>query len=710
MNIPTPGNDTLSGSAGDTLAGGLGDDLYQLGSHDITVIEQPGEGNDKIELRDDTYTGVIAVPLNVETLVLIGRFNNMQAQGNAQDNAIYGNNTGNDTIDGGAGNDYIQGDFAYFYGSNSWSSWTGNDLLHGGDGNDVLWGDQRAGFGNGNDTLYGDAGNDTLYGEGGNDLLYGGEGNDLLTGGETMAGGAGDDSYLLARYGGIGTVVESPVAGETNTIQLGAGVLPSQVDLAREGNDLVFRITGYASSQLAVKDYFAASTPPVARAVFEDGTVWDASVFAAAPNGASQQGLYVVGTASADNLEGRAGNDTFDGMAGWDNIAGGGGDDYLLGGGGNDNLSGGDGNDRLDGGFDNDNLSGGAGNDTLIGDQGYDVFQGGAGDDVIDPGTDYNRLSFFVGDGHDVVRGLPGSTNIYVSGLGIDLASYFYYVPNAPVRGLQASELAFTRAGDNLVITVKANGESITVEGWFVPDAAGNYQQLELQTTDHDWYNADILAAMASGQGEGGGGTPGTPGTVGTEAADTLAGTAGDDLLWGRGGNDLLQGGAGNDFLNGELGNDSLVGGTGDDMLIVDSTGDVVTELAGEGSDTVQSYVDYTLGANVENLVLIGDIARTGTGNGGDNRITGNAQANRLDGGNGADTIDGGGGADTLLGGRGADVLVVRSGLEHVDGGAGSDVLRIDAALAAWNVGALANGTIAGIETIDLRNGTATQL
>ena len=36
----------------------------------------------------------------------------------------------------------------------------------------------------------------------------------------------------------------------------------------------------------------------------------------------------------------------------------------------------------------------------------------------------------------------------------------------------------------------------------------------------------------------------------------------------------------------------------------VDDSGDVVTENANEGIDTVQSSVDYTLSANVENLTL----------------------------------------------------------------------------------------------------------
>ena len=57
-------------------------------------------------------------------------------------------------------------------------------------------------------------------------------------------------------------------------------------------------------------------------------------------------------------------------------------------------------------------------------------------------------------------------------------------------------------------------------------------------------------------------------------------------------------------MLNGGRGNDTLAGGAGNDTYWVDSTGDRITEGASAGTDTVMAAVDWTLGANLENLIL----------------------------------------------------------------------------------------------------------
>ncbi|MBA1157513.1 glycoside hydrolase family 113 [Microvirga mediterraneensis] len=186
----------------------------------------------------------------------------------------------------------------------------------------------------------------------------------------------------------------------------------------------------------------------------------------------------------------------------------------------------------------------------------------------------------------------------------------------------------------------------------------------------------------------------------GTDNADYLIGGIGNDTLNGAGGNDTLAGGDGADRLNGGLGDDRLVGGigndtmsggTGNDYYFVDSTRDNVTELANEGSDTVESSVAYTLGSNIENLVLTGSANLSGTGNTLNNILVGNAGSNLLSAGGGNDTLDGGSNAaakiDTLAGGAGDDLYLVRNASDVVReyAGDGSDTVQtaLDYALGA---------------------------
>jgi len=58
-----------------------------------------------------------------------------------------------------------------------------------------------------------------------------------------------------------------------------------------------------------------------------------------------------------------------------------------------------------------------------------------------------------------------------------------------------------------------------------------------------------------------------------------------------------ITGTSGNNTLDGGAGVDAMAGGAGNDTYIVDNTADVVTELAGAGTDSVIASADYTLSA-----------------------------------------------------------------------------------------------------------------
>ncbi|WP_338665727.1 glycerophosphodiester phosphodiesterase family protein [Pararoseomonas sp. SCSIO 73927] len=147
-----------------------------------------------------------------------------------------------------------------------------------------------------------------------------------------------------------------------------------------------------------------------------------------------------------------------------------------------------------------------------------------------------------------------------------------------------------------------------------------------------------------------------------------LRGASDADVIGNALGNRLL-GGSGDNRLLGGAGADTMEGGEGDDAYQVDDAGDVIIEGAGAGYDRVTALIDYTLGDNIEKLMVEG-AARTGTGNALNNRILANAVDT---------TLYGLGGNDALVGRGGDDLLVGGTGLNRLTGGGGADRFRLDA-------------------------------
>jgi parallel beta-helix repeat protein len=157
-----------------------------------------------------------------------------------------------------------------------------------------------------------------------------------------------------------------------------------------------------------------------------------------------------------------------------------------------------------------------------------------------------------------------------------------------------------------------------------------------------------------------------------------------NNMISGTGQADTLVGSSGNDTLDGDLGADTMTGGNGNDIYVVDNAFDRVVETNTSTSqiDTVLASISWTLGANLENLVLTGVSNISGTGNERYNFITGNAANNVLDGAAGADSMSGGDGNDTYYVDN-ADDTVIETNSNAAPGGIDS----VHSTLAAYTLG-----------------------
>jgi Ca2+-binding RTX toxin-like protein len=193
--------------------------------------------------------------------------------------------------------------------------------------------------------------------------------------------------------------------------------------------------------------------------------------------------------------------------------------------------------------------------------------------------------------------------------------------------------------------------------------------------------------------------------SYGNETNYVLYGTLNNNTLNGGAGNDTLNGGAGVDTLIGGAGVDTLIGGLGNDIYVVDSTNDTIIELSGQGTDTIQSSVTFSIATltNIENLTLTGSTAINGTGNTGNNVITGNSGNNILTDNNGNDTLNGGAGVDTLIGGLGNDTYIVNSTTDTITelSGQGTDTIQSSVTFSIAALTNIENLTLTGTAAIN---------
>jgi Ca2+-binding RTX toxin-like protein len=639
---------------------------------------------------------------------------------------------GADTMAGTEGADSLFG----FHGNDSIRGLAGNDVIDAGDGNDTIDG------GSGGGALYGGAGNDSAVGGSGQDFVYGGGGSD------TLRGGGGDDYLIADREQGATTPQD--LAGTLNYLY---GEDGNDNLIGGAGDDVMDGGTGVDTIE---------GGDGADRIVYDAQDYW---ALGGSYNGgdSSTNDTLVLRTAVDVNLENY---DVIEGgglTSGFEHVdastvtaavlmAGNMLDNNLVGGTANDTLAGGYGNDVLDGRNGNDSMEGGAGDDTFYvnaaGDIANDDLGGGTdtvystiGSTTLSANVENLRIlatvnangtgnaldnTIWAGTGNNVMNGLGGIDTVSYADATAGITASLAFTGAQATGGsrndtlLNFENLVGSAYGDNLAGNALANVITGNAGNDTIDGGAGDDQLdggLGNDTLSYATATGGITVVLAHTVAQATGGS----GLDTIAGFENLVGSAYNDNLTGSSVANRIEGGAGNDSLNGVGGADTLVGGAGDDTYYIENAGDVVTELAGEGIDLVNSSLAANvLGANVENLRLLSNAAANATGNtldnvlfagNGDNvlngstgndtanfqyaatgvtvnlayttaqatggsgtdtlvnienltgsanadTLRGNALANRIDGGNQSDWLLGGGGQDTMVGGTGADIFV----------------------------------------------------
>ena len=704
-------NDTLFGGAGaDTLTGGIGKDtLSYVGSATGVTVNLATNIVSGGDAAGDTISGFESIR---------GSSNGDTLTGDSGDNTIEGSN-GNDTIEGGGGTDILIGgngtDTLRYAGSATGvtidiavNTATGGDAT-----GDTVSGFERVTGSSSGDTLTGNNVINTLNGGAGDDTIEGGAGADTLIGGDDtdtlsyagstlgvtvnlatniVSGGDAAGDVISDFEAVIGSVKADFLTGSAGADTLDGGLGNDTIEGGAGADTLIggedFDTLSYAGSTLGV-------TVNLATNIVSGGDA--AGDVISGFNG-------ILGSSSADILIGFSNNNTLDGGAGDDIIDGGAGADALIGGNGTDTLSYAASATGVTVNLATNSASGGnAAGDTITG---FEAVIGSSSADILTGDIGSNTLDGRAGN--DTIEG-SASADVLIGGIGTDTLSYAGSATGVTV---------------NLATNIVSDGDAAgdTISGF----------EVVIGSSSADILTGDITSnTLDGGDGndtiDGGAGADALIGGIGTDtlsyagsatgvtvnlatnivsggdaAGDTVSGfeavigSSSADILTGNSTANTLTGSAGSDRLNGGAGADTMIGGIGNDIYTVSVLTDVVTELTGEGTDTIRSAITYSLvdtdgargnGGNVENLTLTGIAAINATGNARNNILTGNSAANTLTGAGGSDTLNGGAGADTMIGGIGSDIYLVDSVADVVTelAGQGIDTVRssVDYALKA---------------------------
>ncbi len=676
--IGSNAGDTINGSASDdSLFGGAGNDTITGGAGDDTIDGNSGndslDGGDGIDTVDFTDTAdptsVIVINLATGTATdfagdtdTIANFENVIGSngtdsvtgddgdnrliGNAGDDSLMGGG-GNDTLVGGIGSDFLSGgdgvDTFDFCGSSDLNLDLAAGTATSGSNIDTLRDIENANGGSGNDTLTGDANNNALNGLGGNDSINGGDGDDTLTAGvvdedgnelgnqdDTLTGGAGADSFVVAGSANVvsdgkgrsqsqtnETTITDFNAADGDTIELVNTTLTSLADIIANstldgnddelnidlGNGSSLRILGFAD----VNDVLQANNFAFRQSVTESPAPAPAPAPSPAPAPVSEPEPEPIPEPDPEPVVVREQDDP---QGNNDTVSGGSLNDTIEGGNGDDTVSGGSGDDFLRGDEGNDSVAGGSGNDSIFAgpnDEGDDTVQGNSGDDVIGGGR-----------GNDIIVGGearattredntgPAGDDTLFGGEGDDLIVGGSY-------NTDTGTVVNTEGGDNVIFagsgmdTVFGDNAQDTIGGGVGDDSinGGNGNDI-LYGGTIDSGNDTLMGGNGNDQ------------AFGATDNDMVDGGNGDDTLFGGAGDDTVDGGADDDLIYGGAGDDSLTGGTGDDTFafITGFGSDTITDFGSAGGDT--DTLDFS---EIEGLVLA-DLLAAATFDGNDTTLT----------------------------------------------------------------------------------------
>jgi Ca2+-binding RTX toxin-like protein len=692
------GNDVIYGSAGnDTLIAGTGNTTIhgQFGNENIVG----GSGNDFLTGGVGNNT-IAAGGAGLDTLF---------AEGSSSSTSYLYGGSGVDYIVGGSGVNVINAGDGGTAGAAtsvfaSQSDATATSTIYGGNGVDFLEAGAGASViygGNGGTsaartTLIGWTGADTLVGGLGTDVIYGGTGSsDVLYAGDggtaaaptTVVSGAGVDSL----YGGAGSSLlqdvtsgrDLLVSGSANDTLIGTG---SDTLVAGTGNDILQANGGTVDIQV--------------NAGFGNDTVY--------PNGGTENLLLGSGILASD----------FSGAVTFDS----GGNAYL-------SLSGDGGSiaveNGLTGALAGAQYVGGSSiplltllTDALGGDQ---TVTAGSAHFIVNLANNESVNSINSGDvisswgSGATINGGSLYNHVYSTGASTLINSAGYGVINATgnndtVHGGSYGGDAITLSGGNSLASVGVylNGNApnfITASGTNDTVVSGSGSVASVITVN----DASTVIQVATGAGATSVSTS-VSYTAPTNVTNlTLIGTA-SIVATGNAGADVLTGGAGRDTLIAGAGVDTLIGGSGNTTFVVNNTGDIVQDNSTTANNTVQSAVSFVLPTNVNNLILTGTSALTGTANGGNDTLISNT---------GVDTLYGGTGNDTFILNNAADVVIDTAGTATIVYASSVDftlpanvntltLLGTAALMATGNAGNDSIAANAGADTLIAGNGNDT--